>query len=219
MVQHALRCLFAIPLFVATTVHAHEAEEIQSTRRPYVSVKIGHESPVEKYDEENYGQSQWGFDDGYRLSLATGVVMDNIRMEVELSRTKLDGGISALADGSAADLSGNQTLTSIFLAGYWQPRIDDRIYGLLGAGIGYTRINWNDVRANEHDFHVDDSDGVISYKFGIGAGYKLTSSLDVEATYHLIKHGNFEVTDDSGDTGQLSNVDHHVFNLGVKYNF
>ena len=98
------------------------------------------------------------------------------------------------------------------LNGYFDINMDSAIEPFITAGVGYAKVEFNDVSVA--GISVGDSDdSVFAWQIGAGLGYALNNmaSLDVTYRYFATSDPNFDGTD--------AEIGSHNVSLGIRYNF
>ncbi len=181
----------------------------------YGSLNIGYANIENEQLEENYKQTQWTFDDGINYSITAGYDFGTYRLEADASYRTFDfEKTTEVSTGNETAGSGDQNQYSLMINGIWEPLQHWIISPFLGAGLGYTKIEWDNVAGV-----VDDSDTVFTYQIIFGLSYSISNHLFIDATYKYIKPQGVDLLDNAGDIGHFSDQEINLFQLGVRYNF
>ena len=181
----------------------------------YITAGFGLALPEDRYNEVNYGLSQWEFDESAHLSFAFGGNLKAVRLEGELSYRKLDfEGRTSLPSGAQQNLGGDQTQIQIMFNGVYQIMPRWRISPFIGAGVGFTRVSWNDVNGI-----IDDSDLVFTYQGLAGISVRISEKFFMEGKYYYVVPDDVSISDKLGITGKLDNQELNIIVLGIRCNF
>jgi opacity protein-like surface antigen len=184
-------------------------------RAGYITAGLGLALPEDRYNEVNYGLSQWEFDESANLSLAYGGNLNAVRLEGELSYRKLDfEGRTSVPSGAQQNWGGDQTQIQIMFNGIYQIMPRWPVSPFIGAGVGFTRVSWNDV-----NWIIDDSDLVFTYQGLAGISVRIGENFFMEGKYYYVVPDDVSITDKLGITGKLDNQELNIVVLGIRYNF
>ncbi|MBL1274588.1 MAG: porin family protein [Ectothiorhodospiraceae bacterium] len=203
-------CFFAVATSLTSPLFAQSSW--------YVSAKLGQASPINTYDEKNYDQVKFKFDDGKDRSISIGKTDNNYSFELEYSTRTLSGGTKYYIADAPETFTGKQKQNSIFVNAYIYPVINKSFIAFVGAGIGKTKIEWNNIVSASTAASINDGDNILSYKLILGIETKITHSLRINAAYNHIIHDNVSLTD--GDTtGEFTKQNLDILNIGINYRF
>ena len=121
--------------------------------------------------------------------------------------------------GTSLNLEGDQSQLAVMFNGFWYPYPNWKMSPYLGAGLGFTKISWNNIRSTDVSGILDDSDNVFTYQLIIGGSYKISSQLSLDVDYRYFAPGDIEIADDSGILGKFDNQELNIFALAIKYKF
>lgn len=217
--KNAIRIL-AVLTFVITLSQTVFAGESSTNKNWHTRFGIGYTEQIDNYDEVNVGQTEWEFDGGPNFNVSAGYDANFWAVEVEASYKKMDmdSRISKLT-GTRLNFEGDQDQIAFMLNGFWYPKPDWTVSPYLGAGLGVTKISWNDIRVSGSSTVLDDSDIVFTYQLIIGASYEVSPQLFLEIDYRYFAPDDAEILSSTGTTGKLDNQELNIFGLGVKYKF
>lgn len=199
----------------------------------YVGGDLGYNNTTDPAWAFTSGQHTTPFDGGWVGALKVGRDMGMWRAELEYSHRKND----AQYFGPPGDMDiarGDITSDTLMVNGYYDFMPTGQVTPYLGAGIGVSKVEANDVRkdiTNCCSGIVDDSDTVMAAQLMAGAAYQVSSNLamNVEYRFMVTKDPSFDYGtacdhDESiaacGVAGQTSgSYRNHSVMVGVRYSF
>lgn len=172
-------------------------------------------------------------DPGFALLGAVGRNLGNgFRLEGELGYRQIDldrlsisndGGAGAAAgvgsvNGITGNVSGGNHVLSFMGNGFYDFDLPNtKLKPYIGGGIGFARVEANDVRANNVSL-VNDSDVVFAYQLGGGVSYPLTAQTDAFVDYRYFATEDPSFTASNGGIVK-SDLETHNVSVGLRYKF
>jgi len=146
--------------------------------------------------------------------------------QIDLSKLSIsnDGGAGAAAGTGSlngvttSNVTGGSHVVSFMGNGYYDFHLPNtRLTPYIGGGIGFARVEANDLRANNAQL-VSDSDVVFAYQAGGGVSYPLTPHTDAFLDYRYFATQDPSFTDSTGGTIRTDLETHNV-SVGLRYKF
>lgn len=163
------------------------------------------------------GSGKLSTDPGYTANVSIGRYLDDIRvlrLEVEGLYDQSDvnnfGGTKATGRISNAGLMLN-FLYDIQTGTGWVP--------YLGGGIGYSRVNMDDVGFSGAPPSIDGTDNVFAYQFKAGIAYQFNPSMAVTLGYRYYATDNLSFGGQPGGTVKTEGTRIQNAELGFRFNF
>jgi len=150
-------------------------------------------------------------DNGEAFSISAGYVFNkNFRLEGEIPYQKNDLlNVTLGKKGKQkADINGNVKSLAFLANGYYDFANRTKFTPFVTAGIGVSRIEFNDK-----DYDVTMKDTVFAYQVGAGVSYAMTENVSLDGTYRYFG------TSDPRELGVSMNYSSHNVYLGARYNF
>lgn len=218
--KNAIRILVLLT-FIITTNQAVFAEGNNTKNKWYARLGAGYAEQIDKYNEMNFGMTEWEFDSGSNLSVSAGRGFNYWAVEAEVSYKQMDAAKDHYKGSiPSINLEGDQTQLSVMLNCFWYPKPNWKVSPYLGAGLGLTKISWNDIRANGMVGGLDDSDTVFTYQLIIGGSINITSKVSLEVDYRYFAPDDIEVEESINEmVGKFDNQELNIFALAIKYSF
>ncbi|MBV5326239.1 MAG: porin family protein [Chlorobium sp.] len=197
----------------------------------YVSGKLGFAVPPTLTAS---GADQWGtwsdddsLDTGLAINGAIGYDFDTFRAEVEVGYQKNDFDSSDWTEsdpegtrtGTTKYADGNLTSTSIFANGYYDFKNSSPFVPFLGAGIGYTKVKLNDIKADAGDQGFSADDSVFAYQIMAGVSYIINKNVAIDLSYRYVDAANPSFADDVDGSTTDFEFSSHNFLVGARYSF
>jgi len=205
---------------LSTNCFASDTADKDSHNAWYTSFNLGYAIPLDAYEETNYDSVEFEFENGPQILIAFGYDWTKFRIETNLTYRKMDfDKRTTHSDGEVVSGPGDQTQSAIMVDAIWHPKPLWLINPFLGAGIGFTKIEWNIKRISGVSGFLDDSDTSFTYELLAGLSYKLTMNLNVDLTYKYIRASDIKIKDSTGDTGKLNNQNLNSILIGLRYRF
>ena len=117
------------------------------------------------------------YDTGLALGLALGYDFGNARVEGEIAYQKNDFNKMSLL-GVDIDLTGDATLLSLLVNGYYDFANSSVFTPYIGGGLGFAKVE------------VDDT--VFAYQMGIGVGYAVNEKVTIDTKYRYFATSDIE---------------------------
>ena len=127
------------------------------------------------------------YDSGYTFGGAVGYMMENFRIEGELSYQAND--VDKVENVSLSPLSAETSALTFLVNGYWDFHASSGFTPYITAGIGATNIQF------EMTDEPDEDDTVFGYQFGVGVWLKLSETMALDCRYRYLGASNAEFTD------------------------
>ena len=218
IMKSILKCL-AVVIFLTSLSHTVFADESSDKKNWYGKFGIGYVEQINDYNEVNIGRTKWDFDSGHNFSISAGYADNYWALEGELAYRSMDMDSRILkSDGSRDDYIGDQTQIALMLNGYLYPQLNWLISPYVGIGFGATKISWNDIKVSGSNSKLDDSDTVFTRQFIVGASYKITPHIILEADYRYYVPDAVEIVESSsGVVGKLDNQELNIIGIFIKY--
>jgi len=153
-------------------------------------------------------------DAGFAVGGAGGYSVGNARGEVEIAYQKnsLDQ-ISML--GVPFELTGDTTLLSVLVNGYYDFDMDSPFTPFVSGGIGFAQFNLNDSKiVGTPDPVTNDDDTVFAYQVGAGVDYAINEEVSLGVKYRYL--GTTDATIEG--TTEIEYSSHNVL-VGVRASF
>jgi len=136
------------------------------------------------YNELGFsGTEKWEYDAGYSFGLAFGYIMEQVRLEGELSygSNEVDSveGIS-IPNGYSIETS----LLNFMFNGYYDFISNSSLTPYLTAGAGFSRVEADINLAPIIDDEYDDT--VFAYQIGAGVGYAMSEIMTLDFRYRFL---------------------------------
>jgi len=184
----------------------------------YGSVNAGitfvSDSDVAYYEPFLIGVEEWEYDAGYNFGLAFGYMMENVRVEGEVSygSNEVDSvdGIS-VPSGYSIETS----LLNFLVNGYYDIRTGSALTPYLTAGIGFSRVVADINLAPIIDDEYDDT--VFAYQVGAGVGYAMNETMTLDFMYRFLGTADPEFSYPGGTAE--AEVSSHNLTVGLRMTF
>ncbi len=193
-----------------------------SNAEMYVSGKLG-AAFVSDADYTEQGVTldmKFEVDTGYTVSGAIGNKFKSGRIEGEVAyqSSEIDQ-FTASAGGASVsiDTSGDVSVLSFLVNGYYDFILDSKVSPYIGGGIGFAQISTNDITLTALGQSVslpDQDDTVFAWQIGAGIGYALNDKLALDLGYRF-----FTSSDAEFDGGSKIEFASHNFTAGLRYSF
>ena len=151
------------------------------------------------------------YDTGFTVGGAIGYIMENFRLEGEISYQASD--VDSIA-GVSLDLLGVSAEVSAltFLAnGYWDFVTESGFTPYLTAGIGATKVEL------EMTGEPSEDDTVFAYQLGAGVGFALSETVELDFGYRYLGATDAEFTDGI-DKAEVTIGSHNLL-VGLRFAF
>lgn len=164
-------------------------------------------SPIQDFETEPFP--------GYALSGAVGLDFDLVRIEGEIFRTVYsldnikDAGIKINADGSFKTTAG---MANVFID---IPLVV--VTPFVGAGIGYAKVDADDIRYDGFDI-VDDDDTVLAWQARAGIAFGILPLTDMTVGYRYFVTDELDLSSSAGDV-DVDKLKSHIFEIGLRVTF
>lgn len=157
------------------------------------------------------------FKPGFGTGGALGYDWGNFRTEFEIAYRK--NTIDELQTlGTPVPSTGNFSALSYLLNVFYDFENSSLITPYIGAGLGFATINANNI-VGTGVINTDDDDTEFAFKLSLGAAYRLTPEIDLQADYSYFGTSdpefNNSVTGADFDSEFLS----HTLGLGIRFKF
>lgn len=166
-----------------------------SAEGPYVSGNLGLAMPSDS-DVNNSGLPGLTVvvesDMGLALGVAAGYGFgNNIRIEGEVVWQKNDVDKASLL-GIELDFTGDTSSLALLLNGYYDFVNESAFTPFISAGLGYARVELNDIGVvgGDDPFSVDDK--VLAYQIGAGVAYAANEKVSVDVKYRYLGTSDLE---------------------------
>lgn len=196
---------------------------------PYISANIGlamaNDYDVNESDDPSDSNADVfegiTYKDGLAGGLAIGYDFGNPRIEGEVSYQKNDfDSFNVFSGGKhiSIGLSGNVTLLSFLVNGYYDFTNSSSFTPYISGGLGCAKISINDIlRDDQHQFDEGGTsahDTVFAYQVGTGVEYAITNRVSLDARYRY-----FAISDAEFKEETKWEFDSHNVLLGIRVNF
>jgi len=197
----------------------------------YVGGNLGFAVPPTLTATEDNGWSglaaDVSFSSGLALTAAVGYDFDSFRVEGEFGYQQnnsddTDWSITAYNNtatfATTSILNGNLAATTWMVNGYYDFKNNSPFTPFLGAGIGYAKVELNDITSHYYygTYSVDDS--VFAYQFMAGCSYNINKNIAIDLSYRYVASSNPTFTDGLGGSTDFEFKSHN-FLLGGRYTF
>ncbi|WP_287373910.1 outer membrane beta-barrel protein [Prosthecochloris sp.] len=169
------------------------------------------------YDYDDY-DLEAGFDSGITLLGAFGCDYGDYRLEGELGYQS--GDVDSLEfsgeDGEYDDISGDVTILSLLVNGYYDIDLGGGFELSPTVGVGVAQVKADDVELydNAPDWSV--SEVTFAYQAGIGLGIPVSDGIMLDARYRYF--GTTDFTVEFSDYQFNTNMESHSALLGLRVN-
>lgn len=217
--KNAVRILVVLTFVITSSQYVFAGES--STNNWYTRFGIGYAEQIDNYNEENVGTTEWEFDGGPNFTVSAGYGANFWAVEGEVSYKKMDIDSRIFKPtGTRSNYEGDQDQIAFMLNGFWYPKPEWMVSPYLGAGLGVTRISWNDIRFPGSGSVLDDTDTVFTYQLIVGASYAVSPQLSLEIDYRYFAPDDADIVSaPAGTVGKLADQELNIFGLAVKYKF
>lgn len=145
------------------------------------------------------------YDTGWTLGAALGYNFGSTRLEGEVAYQKADE--DKANDTSVTwNATGDISTLSFLVNGYYDFTNSSAFTPYLSAGLGFAKIELDDV-----DYNADDT--VFAYQVGAGVGYALSKNVTLDAKYRYFATSDAEFEFETRDFAS------HNLLLGIRINF
>jgi opacity protein-like surface antigen len=142
-----------------------------------------------------------------------GYAFEKTRVEMGLAYQKNDFD-NAHFQGTDVSMKGELSILSVLINGYYDFNNRSAFTPYVSAGIGFSRIQVNDLIIPGAGIpYTDDDDNVFSYQLGLGVAYEIDENVSIDLGYR-----NFTPSDPKYDTTQAEFKSHN-FLLGLRIYF
>ena len=150
------------------------------------------------------------YDNGEAFSYAHGLDFGCVRIEGEIGYQQNDFKTYQPGDVAA---DGDLSILSLLANGYYYCEIgNSSVVPIISAGVGVASVEYED----EIDGFEED-DLVLAYQLGAGLGFRVSSSVTINAMYRYFKTASAEFKEGKNDV-EVDISSHNVL-LGVKIDF
>ena len=201
------------PFVIAQNADEAEADEnVTEMNYWYISGSAGLHFPSDITGTDQFGgKGSLGTDGGFQGSVAVGYQWSQARAELELAYSAY--GVNSINPGNIP-VSGDGSVTSIFLNGYWDIPTGSKLRPYVGAGIGVGFPSASEIKFAGVPVVDSGSSSALALQAKAGIQYEVTKkgNLFLEAKYqhlgaHSIGSGIDKVDYDGSGT----------FGLGIGY--
>lgn len=153
------------------------------------------------------------YDTGLAFGLAVGYDFGNTRVEGEIAYQKNDFNKMSLL-GVDVDLTGDVTLLSLLVNGYYDFANSSVFTPYISGGLGFAKVEINDLNVPGFGLSsFNDDDTVFAYQIGLGVGYAVNEKVTIDTKYRY-----FATSDIEFDTTETEFASHN-FLIGVRVSF
>ncbi|WP_294345121.1 outer membrane beta-barrel protein [Prosthecochloris sp.] len=189
----------------------------------YVSGSIGiswmSDADLEyEFDYDDDYDLEAGFDSGITLLGAFGCDYGDYRLEGELGYQ--NGDIDSIdfsgEDGEFDDISGDITILSLLVNGYYDIDLGGGVELSPTVGVGVAQVKADDVEFYDDDYGWSASEVTFAYQAGIGLGIPVSDGIMLDARYRYF--GTTDFTVEFADYQFNTNMESHSALLGLRVN-
>lgn len=157
------------------------------------------------FSDMGSGTGELSYDTGYTVGGALGYMMDQFRVEGEVSYQS--SGIDIFsAYGESESVSGDITALTFLVNGYFDFATGGPWTPYITAGLGYSNVE------------VDsDDDNLFTYQLGVGIGYAMNEKITWDLRYRYLGFEDYEYSE-WGDSVSVEASSHNI-TLGVRFAF
>ena len=157
------------------------------------------------FSDMGSGTGELSYDTGYTVGGALGYMMDQFRVEGEVSYQS--SGIDTFsAYGESESVSGDITALTFLVNGYFDFATGGPWTPYITAGLGYSNVE------------VDsDDDNLFTYQLGVGIGYAMNEKVTWDLRYRYLGFEDYEYSDWS-DSVSVEASSHNI-TLGLRFAF
>lgn len=152
------------------------------------------------------------FDAGFNLAGVLGYDFGEMRLEGEIGWQKNDFD-KASAMGIGIALTGDMSVLSLLINGYYDLDTGTAFSPFISAGIGFAKVDANDLGMAGDPETFDDDDTVIAGQIGVGVSYAATETVAIDAKYRFLM-----TSDPEFDDVEAEAKSHNII-LGVRFCF
>jgi opacity protein-like surface antigen len=192
---------------------------------PYVGITLG--SPLTSINKlsDASGSLETEFKPGYMAGLNAGLGfetvqrwnIDRIRAEAEVGYRSSEFSKFKNAQGQSTNMSGTLTLTNYMLNGYLDNMTaftkETPVSLFISAGAGVAVASISSITSQGSTLVNSAKNSQLAYQGGMGVGYELTRTFDVDITYKYLGTTPFKFAGVKAEYGS------HNILLGAKYLF
>ena len=171
-----------------------------------------------KADAENVTPSSlsFDFDKSTGFGLLLGCALDAWRFDVEGSYLKSSLEEISFNSTVSSSESGNLVQKNLLINGYYQFSHGNKISPYIGAGVGISEMNFEDIVA-DGNLVLDDKDTVLLGQLSVGTLIALTEKIDLNIGYRYLHSEKAEL---KSLVGQVeTEVASHMVTAGIQYIF
>lgn len=150
------------------------------------------------YDTEGERDGyELGFDSGLTLTGAFGCDYGDYRVEGELGYQSGD----VITLDCVDDMSGDVTILSLMVNGYYDIALADGVELYPYAGVGVAQVSFDDLtddskESNDGHLSYTASEVTFAYQIGAGIGIEVSDGIMVDARYRYFATTDFTMPDD-----------------------
>ena len=159
--------------------------------------------------------SEAELDTGLNLGAVLGYDFGDLRLEGEVGWQKndFDKWTESGTTGSTSELSGDMSTLSLLVSGYYDFSIGPNLEPFVGIGLGYAKLDANDLGVTGSANMTDDDDTAFVHQVSVGIAYTISEAITIDAKYRY-----FGADDPEFGVMRLK-VQGHGFMVGIRVAF
>jgi opacity protein-like surface antigen len=158
---------------------------------------------------EGSGTGELSYDAGFTLGGAIGYMMEQFRVEGEISYQANDiDNISG--PGGSESLNGDVSALTFLANGYLDLATGGPLTPYITAGIGYSNVE-ADIEGGSDD------DNLFTYQLGVGLGYAMSETVTLDLRYRYLGFEDYEYSDAEGSLS--AEISSHNITAGLRFVF
>jgi opacity protein-like surface antigen len=163
-----------------------------------------------------------GLDSGMVYGLALGYSLGSARVEGELSMREADVSSHSLNGGAPLDgPTGEVSSTSLFANIYYDFDNDSRVTPYIGAGLGFSAVDFEGFGVSAIPDVLNDDDSVFSYQAILGMSSEINDQWAFRTDIRYLSAGDPGFVTSEATGAVSTDADYSTFNftLGFRYSF
>lgn len=135
------------------------------------------------------------------LSGAVGFSFENnFRPEIEIEYQVNNFDEIEVAGVGKANLSGDMSRLGLFANGYYDFKSSGKVTPFIGAGIGYVKVNVNDLGLDGSADTDDSDDTGFAFHLDVGVSYDITKKVSIDLRYRYVDMFDLDPDSTSSNT-------------------
>ncbi|MGB6290737.1 MAG: outer membrane beta-barrel protein [Desulfobulbales bacterium] len=181
----------------------------------YGSVNAGIAMPADgDITSPGDGSVEAEYEAGYSIGGAVGSMMDNYRIEGEISYQANDVDSLEGIDIGLLGLSMDTSILAFLFNGYWDFNNDSAFTPYITGGIGFANVS-GEITDGADSYDGDDT--VFAYQLGFGAGFAVSETVTLDCRYRYLGTADAEITS-AGEKLEIEVASHNI-TAGIRWAF